>query len=297
MTKKKTDQDALMIRYLLGEATDEEQKQLEEQFFTDDDGFQQLLALEDELRYEFAQGGLTPQQRKSFEKRFMATPEGREKVALAKAVLTKTQEAHPIQTPSRWRAFVQSLIPQGLGIRASLAGAALALLVVAGGTWMMVQTVQLRNQVTQLQASRRTADQDAQRQLQAQQTQLAQNRTRISELEQQLSKHQTPFLTFILAPGLTRDAADSMKRLVVPANAGEVQLQLDVRSKGTFQSYRAELQNLDGSVLWSQNVPQPTVSIPARFLSQGDYMLDLKAVGANGGLVDAGEFYFQVVRR
>ncbi len=287
----------MMIRYLLGEATEEEQQQLEEQFFTDDDGFQQLLALEDELRYEFAQGGLTPQQRKSFEKRFMTTPEGREKVALAKAVLTKTQEAHPIRTPSRWRAFVQSLVPQGLGMRTSLAGAALALVVMAGGTWLMVETAQLRNQVGQLQASRQTANQDAQRQIEAQRNQLAQDRTRISELEQQLSKRQTPFLTFILAPGLTRDAGDSMKRLVVPSNAGEVQLQLDVRSKGTFQSYRAELQNLDGNVLWSQNVTQPAVSIPAQFLAPGDYVLDLKGQGANGQLADAGEFYFQVVRK
>src|SRR5262249_37041719 len=87
--KNKTDQDALWTSYLLGELGEEAQNRIEEQFFTDEDSYQQLLALEDELKYEYAQGGLTPQQRRAFEKRFLRSPEDHQKVAVAGALLNK----------------------------------------------------------------------------------------------------------------------------------------------------------------------------------------------------------------
>src|ERR1035441_6404894 len=87
-----SDETPLMTRYLLGEATEQEQSRLEEQFFTDDPCHQQLLALEDELRYDYAQGGLTPHQRKLFEARYLADQAGKERAALAKAVMEKPYE-------------------------------------------------------------------------------------------------------------------------------------------------------------------------------------------------------------
>lgn len=309
---KRTSHDALMIRYLLGEATEQEQQRLEEQFFADDERYQELLAIEDELRYEYAQGGLAPEQRKSFEKRFLNSAEDRQKVALAKAVLTKAYEAHKEalalapareESPTWWQSFTRLLVPQAPGIRFSYAGAALAIVVLAGGSWLMLQTSQLRNQVGQLQAERRIEGQRAQQQIAAQRAQqdelnkrLGEERAKRGELEQQLAKRQGTFLSFVLIPGLTRDA-DGLKRLVVPADTGEVRLQLDVKSKESYKSYRAELQTLDGDVLWSQSVDQPTLAITARFLKSGDFVIALKGIGPSGEPADAGEFYFQIVKR
>jgi len=90
--KRTTDETALMTRYLLGDVSEEEQVQLEEQFFADDESYQQLVALEDELRYDYAQGTLNPRQRGLFEKRFLTAPAEQKKVELAKAVLLKTRE-------------------------------------------------------------------------------------------------------------------------------------------------------------------------------------------------------------
>src|SRR5690348_10746896 len=97
--KRETDQDTLMSRYLLGELPEEEQIRMEERFFSDDELYQQLLALEDELKYEYAQGGLSAEQRRAFEKRFLQTAEDRRKVAVAGRVLEKCYAASARQTP------------------------------------------------------------------------------------------------------------------------------------------------------------------------------------------------------
>lgn len=91
----KTHNENLMTQYLLGELSEDEKLELEEHFFTNDNSFEQLLALEDELRYDYAQGGLTPAQRRQFEQRFLARSGGSQRVAVAKAVLDKVAEIEP----------------------------------------------------------------------------------------------------------------------------------------------------------------------------------------------------------
>jgi hypothetical protein len=311
---KKSGEDELLIRYLLGQATEEEQLRLEQQFFTDEDRYQQLLALEDELKYEYAQGGLTPQQRKSFEKRFLVTEADRQKVALAKAVLAKANEVRAetaaASTPARaeripwWRSFANFLTLPSPGMRLAFNSA--GLLVLAGGLWFMFQNAQLRNQVGQLQAERNSAELTAQQQIAANRTQqeqldqaLAQERARRGELEKKLAERQTPstLLSFLLAPGLSRGDDDGPKRLVIPSDAGTVRLQLDVKSKTPFKNYEARLQDLDGNQIWSQKVSGAIVEIPARLLPRGDYVIALKGITPQGEPVEAGEFYFSTIRK
>ena len=92
-----------MVRYLLGEATEEEQLRLEKQFLADDESYQQLLALEDELRYEYARGGLPARQREQFENRFLATAEDRQKVALAQQILAGVGKAFASAQIAMWK--------------------------------------------------------------------------------------------------------------------------------------------------------------------------------------------------
>jgi hypothetical protein len=307
--KRKTSPDGFLIRYLLGELAEEEQVQLEEQFFADEEIYQQLLAVEDELKYEYAQGGLTPQRRQSFEKRFLATDADRQKVALAGAILARANEIHadraafhPRPAPW-WQSLANLLTLPSPGLR--LAFNCAALLVLAGGVWFGYQTVHLRSQLAGLEAERASIEQKA-RQLaaagQAQQEQLnqrlAQERDRLGQLEKELATRQpsSNVLSFILIPGLVRDV-DGPKRLVVPADSGLAHFQLQPRSKMDSKSYRVELQTLDGDQLWSQNVPQPACDIPARLLPPGDYVIVLKGTTPAGEAEDAGEFYFTVVRR
>ena len=77
--------DGVMMRYLLGDVSDEERVQLEERYFVDDGVFEQLSALEDELIDDYIRGELAESQRKQFELHFLTSVERRQKLAFAES--------------------------------------------------------------------------------------------------------------------------------------------------------------------------------------------------------------------
>lgn len=274
--KRQTDETALLTRYLLGELSEDEQLQVEEQFFTDDDSYQQLQALEDELRYDYARGNLNRRERELFEKRFMATPADRERVSMAKAVIEKTFEAAAglERAPKRsiWQAFGAFFAQPSFAPMA-------AMLAIACATGLLMEEFRLRGRLDQVQtASQKTAD--------AMNRELAQERGRREQLEQQQSataqqKPRIPtILSFVLLPGMTRDI-EAPKPLLIPVDTDSVRLQLDIKNKDVQPSYRASLQNLDGVELWSQDVRSAgsavALTLPARLLKAGDYLVELKS--------------------
>jgi hypothetical protein len=91
--------------------------------------------------------------------------------------------------------------------------------------------------------------------------------------------------------------AEGPKRLVLPAHAGSVRLQLEVQRKGEYQSYRAEVQTVEGLPIWGQDTRQAALVIPARVFAPGDYVIDLKGIDARGNSEEVGEYYFRVVAR
>jgi hypothetical protein len=292
---KKSQTDALMIRYLLGSATEAEQLQIEERFFQDEDAYLELQALEDELRYEYAQGGLSSEQRKQFEARFLKTAKDRSKVELAGSVLGKLDQVRAetpaaVETRQAKPSWFASLFASP---RFSFGAAAAALFVVAAGSWFALDSMRLRQEVARLEQQQKQIAAEGQQQLAQARQELDAERARGKE---QVKKNPPAIFGFLLLPGLVRDA-NGMKRLTIPAGVAEVALQFDVKAKGDFTSYRAELQDLDGTTLWSGKTPQPSVSIPARILRPGDYVVLLKGVSALGQASDAGEFYFRVVQR
>jgi anti-sigma factor RsiW len=274
--KRQTDETALLTRYLLGELSEDEQLQVEEQFFTDDDSFQQLQALEDELRYDYARGNLNRRERELFEKRFMATPADRERVSLAKSVIEKTFEAAAglERAPKRsiWQVF------GAFFAQPSFAPIA-AMLAISCATGLLMEEFRLRGRLDQVQTASQKAADSINREL-------AQERGRREQLEQQQSaavqqKPRIPtILSFVLLPGMTRDV-EGPKRLLIPADTDSVRLQLDIKNKDVQPSYRASLQNLDGMELWSQDVRSAgsavAVTLPARLLKAGDYLVELKS--------------------
>ena len=327
----KTEMENLMTEYLLGDLSEQERLRLEEQFFTDDEAFEQLNALEDELRYDYARGSLSGEQRRQFEQRFLTLPGEPQRVALAEAVLNTIAEASLPKASERRVAaeekppFFRSLIAffgfQSSGLQVGLAAASLLLLL--GGSWLLYQTVKLRSQVSQLEVAR--AEQEQQR-LQLEQqaidqrtrgeqlnAQLESERRQRAELEQELTRqksdaakaNETPssapatFLSFLLTPGLSRDI-DSTNQLSIPLNVSQMRLQLRLKRPGAYPNYQAVLQTLDGAQLWQRNLSQAgqfvTVTLPTRLVPPGDFVLVLKGKTAGGQGEDVDEYYFTTVR-
>src|ERR1041384_503134 len=102
MTLHSNDQTTIR-QYLLGELSDEAQRQqVEERLLTDDDFFQELEITEDELIDQYLTGALTADERRNFESHFLAAPERQRKLSFARA-LRKCVEAAAVQTGQQQR--------------------------------------------------------------------------------------------------------------------------------------------------------------------------------------------------
>lgn len=300
-------QDERMRRYLLGELSEEEQVELEQRFFADEDLHEQLLAVEDELRYDYAQGVLNRKQREQFEKRFLNTPEARMRVATAKDILNRAFERAPapaVEGKSRLRSALDWVTFRGAGsgFRLSYVGAAATVACVIS-VWSLWQMDKLRDQLFHSEEQRIAAARQATTQEDLRNRavkDLEEERARRSQLEQQLSERKpTQFLAFLLTPGLTRDV-EGGKRLIVSPGVDSVRLELQLR-RTDLRQWRAELLTLEGDQLWSQPVSisggKAVLTVPARILRPGDYSIEVKGIGSTGELELAGDYYFTAVER
>ncbi|HEU4770318.1 MAG TPA: tetratricopeptide repeat protein, partial [Pyrinomonadaceae bacterium] len=125
-------------RYLLGQCDEAELEAIEAAVLTDDAAFEELLAAEDEVIDEYINKNLSPEERASFENRFLAGPERREQLRFARVfdryLTSKRETAAPQPTPSRssW-AWMHSLYSSPIGVAVS----AILLVVIALGVWQL----------------------------------------------------------------------------------------------------------------------------------------------------------------
>jgi anti-sigma factor RsiW len=195
--KQRADSEKLMIRYLLGDVPEDEQIRIEERFFTDDEYFEQLLALEDDLIDDYVNGELTDREREQFEEYFLASPARRQRVEFAKtfmragslpalAEIAMPGEARPEPVPW-WRNVMVFWRAQSLPRRFALAA---SVVLVLGGSWLIVNTMRLRNHVEQLQAERGESQRREQELLQHI-AGLSQESERVTELSTQLKRERS----------------------------------------------------------------------------------------------------------
>src|SRR5438477_10094479 len=96
--KNKTDDEELMIKYLLGDLSEDDQLQVEERFLRDPAYLEQLQALEAELNDDYARGELTEREQKQFAQRSSASPEWRRRVEFARALMSSDDYSSPSVT-------------------------------------------------------------------------------------------------------------------------------------------------------------------------------------------------------
>lgn len=85
--KQKPDNQQLLLRYLLGELSDDEQTRLEVSYMADDGLFEELLAAEDGLIDSYAQNEFSEHERKRIEKHFLRLPTRGEKVKFIRMLM------------------------------------------------------------------------------------------------------------------------------------------------------------------------------------------------------------------
>jgi hypothetical protein len=289
--KRKSEDAEVLVRYLLGELPEAERARIEQRFFTDEDYYEQVLAVEDELRYDFVQGRLAPARRASFERRILSTGRDQDGLGFPEALLSSLaarrkdilqSTQRPSESPLRpagqdiWdriRARFQTgqatnpmTRAKGLKVAFSVVG----IILVAAFCLVIQRAIAYRRQLDQVSQELAT-ERRLRAQIEAQTGRIAEldqevdhERSRRIELENEVARQNrqieqmgqktepsVPFLSFILSAGLTRDSG-SLKRLVLPAATRQVRLELSLREAGEYTAYDATVRTAEGKAVWRQ---------------------------------------------
>lgn len=92
--------EAKQVRYLLGLSSAAEREHIESEYFADEDAFQGMLTAEDDLIDAYARGELAGEERLRFEKSFVKSLRGRDRVQFARALGGAVSTTQPVGTKS-----------------------------------------------------------------------------------------------------------------------------------------------------------------------------------------------------
>jgi len=157
--------------YLLGDVSSGERERLEAEYFSDDEAFQKMLSAEDDLIDAYARGELSAEHRKLFEKRFLNSAEGRERLQFARTlagVVAQEQPAvvsEPVVSPQpvlireTQPGFWATLWSRSPAL--SFAIIILAILLIGGNAVLLVERRNTRNEMEALRAERDRLNQQA----------------------------------------------------------------------------------------------------------------------------------------
>jgi len=317
--RQRTDRERLIVRYLLGEMTDEERARVEERFFLDPDYLEELHALEEELIRDYLQGRLSDRERKGIEVVYLDSPHLSRRVEFSSSLighLSRERIAPRENRLSLWQSLLASVRLQKPAVRISLAAASIILLVAAPA--LLVQTVRLSNTLDRAQSERaalKENEQELQRQLDERRLRADRLREQLEREERErglledelvrLKQRQSIIASLVISGGSVRGAG-APKKLVIQPEAKLVRLELIVTSLVEYASYAVHLKMVGGDYIPAQSAPRVKrtasgkiviLSLAADLFATADYTLTLAGVGASGAKENVEDYSFSVVKR
>lgn len=326
-----TDSDETLTRYLLGELPEPEQARLEERYFKDAQTFEHLALLEAELVDDYARGRLSPRMRERFERTYLARPDRRARVRFGEALTARLDEIAAARAAERagavhaswWQRLSASLAGGRRALAFSLA--LLLLLVSSASVWLFIRGERLRRELARARDSQAAQEQSAS----AAQQQLADERARTQELTAEPGggeptlqptptapaspTPETPpraaaapaVASLVLTAGGVRGVeTGAPPTLVIHKETQQVRLRLKL-SENEYQNYQLVLQSVGGSEVFSRRLKPAVgrrgasfnVTLPARAVAAGDYILTLRGATSGGQLEDVSQSLFRVERK
>jgi hypothetical protein len=286
--------EGVLVKYLLGNLSEDEQVQVEDRAFADPDFMGALEAAEADLIDSYVRGELSYPDRRSFELRFLTSDRRRSKIEFARALCTLSAEANVRKSPRPSLISVLRAWNPGLQFAAATA----VLFCLLGVLWLVFDNSISRSQVAALNAERRASER--------------REETLKRQLRQQQQTRQPAepggaslIASLILPPGISR-AQTRVERLVLSPSSQIAHIEMQIESRDDFPRFRAELRTGKGEeILTASNLvrrkagPGYAVSfdVPASALQTGEYELALKGVPANRTGEDIGYYYFIVMKR
>ena len=322
-----TEREALRVKYLLGDLSDQEKVGIEESYFADDDMFQELEIIEDELVDAYVRGELNPDERRQFETLLQSSSRLSGRVHFARMLVNRVSEgsaaqiAEPAVVAEPRAPWWQKIFASQAGRTFAFAGsAAIVLLAVALlFTWMRLressrqlereraalqqQTEALSAQANE-QASRLNqlaADLERERNLRAEDQRLIESLRKESGTES--GSPASAIASLFLLPGLTREGTGTARTVTLRPGQSGVRLLLSVPGD-EYQSYRATIKNQDGVEILhrdglrsrrARSGSQIVFQFSGAGVSSGDYVVSLSGQTASG-LEPITDYAFRLVQ-
>lgn len=292
----KTEPETKLVLYLLGDISSSERELLEAEYFSDEEAFQKVLDAEDDLIDAYARGALSEKHRRLFEKRFLQSDDGRERVRFART-LAETIGNTPFPVA---KAPVPIAEPR-LGLWATLwsrspalsfAVVAVAVVLTGGMTALLVERRSMRNELEALRVEREALQQkvvaeqarnsefaEQNEQLKEQLAQLnqqspeappgikppltghqdvANQRTPQTNRDDTLAQNRGPQIVLTLIPGALRGSL-SGNNFTIHRAVKRISIRLEVVNAAA-ESYRAAIETADGEPVRSFDLSKPATA-------------------------------------
>jgi hypothetical protein len=303
--------ELLLVKYLLGDLSQEEQVQVEDRAFADPDYLVVLQAVEVDLIDAYVNDELSGAQRRGFERQFLVSPERRRKVAFARdlarvAAEAKALEVAPDLHMSAWQSFLRAVRAWNPALQFAAGLAAVVLAV--GMSWLTVENITMRSRIAGLE----TQGRELQTRSDELRRQLGQEQARSGSLAAQIQQPGTAArgpaplaASLVLLPGLSR-AETRREQLVLNPSAEIAHIEVQLEARDDYPRFRAELRTLSGAEVLSLGSLSRrraaagyavSFDVPASALSADQYELALKGVFNDQTVQDVGYYYFSVQKR
>lgn len=294
-----------MLRYLLGDLPEEEKFALEQEYFNDNEKFEQVWALENELVDSYVRGSLPQAERVLFERNYLASYRHQERVSVARSLLQAADEtivaertSAPVSSPTSWWTSVLAFFQFPQLIWSGAAAMALLFLIVAG--WWYTRngsdpTEQIAQHSPPVSLPTPSVAPTSPQPIAPSTPTLA--------LPSSPSPSARPVMPTVLAftlGGALRDTG-KIQPLPLPPGTKQVRLRLTLDAN-EYARYQVKLRTVSGSEVFAQSSLQPIgkaiiVTIPADKLANGDYSLKLLGNSPSGDAEDITTYLLRVTRK
>lgn len=319
----------VLVKYLFGELAEPEQSRIEELCFTDNDVYEQLAAVENNLIDRYVQNALPAPERSAFEEKYLITPGRRRRVEESEKVIdliVNYPSASP--KPSWWKHLLDFFERRNLFLQFSLA-AALSVMIVAC-VWLIKDRLRLAHQIEQTRAALRQKELELQQQREAQQaaspspeipgsTQsesgqgeqlptISRDKPQVARAPRQPDKSHASAagpasVAAYIFPLVTVRGVESQQPLIIRAGQKSARLVIYVKNND-HRRFHISIKRVSGEEVWSQTVRKgPSRStrerisfeLPTSIFKKKDYILAVDAVKPDGALENLDTRSFSVV--
>lgn len=272
--------DELLRSYLLGELPEPEADRLEQRLLVEDELFDLLEALEAELLAAGSRGELAPAERERVFRRLASSPEGRERLALARSLNALADRPAAPVVPFRRRAAHPRRLQW-----AALAAA--GLLAATGLFWFTQQTRQGGDSAPRVVQERPAPANPApvpppvpEEKPPAPQAAPPDRLARTDEGTPTRERQEPVKAVLALALTTMRDAGEGTEQLHLPQDAEVAELQIDLDGLESAGPFHAVLRSKDQGTVWEKSGLKPrtldwgtalVLDVPAQSLAPGRY--------------------------